>query len=186
MRIFLGIELPQEIKKHIELSVSPLQTTLKGWENPHDYHLTLLFIGETPATEIPAIIEEFKQISFTPFTLTLRNFEFFNRRVFYLKCDAGDELQNLMISIETHFSQYFKSGGKPFIPHITVKRWQRYEYDELKKRIVANPLKVKSIKVDHLALFKSEKDSDNRKYHVLERIYSTPTKSSTSTISTAR
>lgn len=186
MRLFLGIELPAQIKDHIARSVFPLQKDLKGWENPHDYHLTLLFIGEAQPEETLHIIEELKKITFEPLTLTLRNFEFFPRRVFYLKCDQTDELLTLIETINAHFPQYFKTATKPFIPHITVKRFQRYEYDELKKKILENPFEVKSIEVDHLALFKSEKDRDNRKYHVLERNYSTPTKSSTSTISSAR
>lgn len=175
MRLFFGIELPANIKDHIAKSVAPLQISPKGWENPHDYHVTLIFIGETSLEEVPSIREELSKITFPPFTLTLKNFEFFNRRVLYLKCELPEEISKLA-----------KPGSKEFIPHITVKRWQRYEFDELKKRIEANPFEVKSVKLDHLALFKSEKDSDNRKYHVLEKFYSTPTKSSTSIISVAR
>jgi 2'-5' RNA ligase len=175
MRLFFGIELTKDIKDHIAHAVAPFQKSPKGWENPHDYHLTLVFIGETPLEEIPALHEELKKISFPTFKLTLKNFDFFSRRVMYLRCELPDEIAKLA-----------KPGIKEFIPHITVKRWQRYEYDELKKKLEANPFEVKSIEVDHLALFKSEKDSDNRKYHVLEKFYSTPTKSSTSIISVAR
>ena len=45
----------------------------------------------------------------------------------------------------------------------------KLSFEELKKRIEKNPFEAKSQRVDHLALFKSEKDSDNHKYHVLER-----------------
>jgi len=169
MRLFIGIDLPVEIKNHIELSVYPLQVTTKGWEHPHDYHLTLLFIGETPPIEIPFIVHQLNEITFTPFSLTLKTIEFFNRRVLYLSCEDSLELLNLRKDITFHFSKYKKPETKKFIPHITLKRWQRYEFDELKKRIEENPFVEKSIRVDHLALFKSEKDADNRKYHVLKR-----------------
>lgn len=54
-----------------------------------------------------------------------------------------------------------------YSPHITLKRYQRYEYAELEKKIFQNPFEARSIMVDHLSLFKSEKDVQNLKYHVI-------------------
>jgi 2'-5' RNA ligase len=52
MRLFLGIDVPSEIKAFLTDAYAPIQFSTKGWELPHDYHLTLLFIGETnQATE---------------------------------------------------------------------------------------------------------------------------------------
>jgi 2'-5' RNA ligase len=148
--------------------------------------LTLLFIGETSKEEIPLLIKRLHEIKFSPFMLSIRSIEFFNRRVLYLACDINEEIMRIRKALQDSFPSYFPINGKPFIPHITIKRWQRYEYDRLKKIIEANPFQQKSIIIDHLALFKGEKDSENRKYHVIERFYSTPTKSSTSTIFKAR
>lgn len=170
MRLFLGIELPVEFKTHIALSVSHLQNKdMKGWENPHDYHVTLLFIGETPADKIPVIIQRLKEISFRPFTLTFRSFTFFPRRIMYLSCDPSEELVHLKNSLYGAYPEYVRQHEKTFTPHVTIKRYQRYEYAELEKKILENSFTAKSVMVDHLALFKSEKDRDNRKYHVLER-----------------
>lgn len=169
MRLFIGIELPIEIKNHIATSVLPLQTTLKGWENSHDYHLTLLFIGETPPENIPSIIQKMQEVSFTPFNMTISELLFFGRRVMYLSFAPVPELLDLKERLKLHFTNNYKRETKKFIPHLTVKRWQRYEYDELKKGIEANPLEKKTFTVDHLALFKAEKDRDNRKYHILAR-----------------
>jgi 2'-5' RNA ligase len=168
-RLFLGIELSGPLKDAIAEALAPLKTSPKGWEDPFDYHVTLLFLGETPLEEIPLISHELRQISFAPFTLTFRSLVFFNRRVLYLSCDPSPELMQLKSQIDSHFPKYLKPESKKFIPHVTVKRWQRYEFQELKKRIEENPFEARSQRVDHLALFKSEKDSDNHKYHVLER-----------------
>ena len=168
-RLFIGIELSGPLKDAIAESLAPLKTSPKGWEDPFDYHVTLLFLGETPLEEIPLMTRELRQISFTPFTLTFRSLAFFNRRVLYLSCDPSPELVQLKSQIDSHFPKYLKPESKKFIPHVTVKRWQRYEFQELKKNIEKNPFEARSQRVDHLALFKSEKDSDNHKYHVLER-----------------
>ncbi len=169
MRLFIGIELPQEIKDHIASVVSPLQQRIKGWEHPHDYHMTLLFIGETAPEAVPEITNQLKEITFTPFTLTLTELFFFSRRVMYMGCKPSAEILDLKTKLQHHFPEFYKPETKPFIPHITVKRWQRYEYDELEKKMLENRFEEKSLVIDHLALFKAEKDSDNRKYHVLVR-----------------
>jgi 2'-5' RNA ligase len=169
MRLFIGIELPYEFKNHIAMSVAPMHTSGKGWENAHDYHMTLLFIGDTPEDKLEGIIQRLRQIHFSPLTLTFKTFAFFPRRVFYLSCEPSQELLNLKSMIESIYSEYVRVETKKFIPHITIKRFQRYEYDELRMKVLKNPFEGKKIVVDHLALFKSEKDSDNHKYHVLER-----------------
>lgn len=169
MRLFLGIELPLEIKKHIALSVAPMQKDPKGWENPHDYHMTLLFIGETPEDKIPGIIIGMKEIIFAPFTVTLRSLAFFPRRVMYLNCDYSPELLNLRNRIQALYPEYVRNNEKEFIPHITIKRYQRYEVTELKMKMLEHPFEAKVITIDHIVLFKSERDENNLKYHVLER-----------------
>ena len=152
------------------MSVAPTHTSVKGWENAHDYHMTLLFIGDTPEDKLEGIIQRLRQIHFSPLTLTFKTFVFFPRRVFYLSCEPSQELLNLKSMIESIYSEYVRVETKKFTPHITIKRFQRYEYDELRMKVLKNPFEGKKIVVDHLALFKSEKDSDNHKYHVLERI----------------
>ena len=58
MRVFIGIEIPEEIKKAIHRFVMPMQINNKGWEVAHDYHQTLLFIGEVSIEKIEEIKKE--------------------------------------------------------------------------------------------------------------------------------
>ena len=167
MRLFLGIELPEDIKTHIAQSIGPMKTTAKGWENEADYHLTLLFIGEASPKECEEIQTRMKKISFNPFILGLGNLRFFNRRILYLDFLPSAELTALKDKVENEFSEWLKPHRKTFVAHITIKRWQRYEYDELKKGIEENKLESKTFEVKALALFKSEKDSRGQKYHVI-------------------
>lgn len=167
MRLFLGLELPEEIKTHIATSIAPIQSTPKGWENPADYHLTLLFIGEASPAECTDIIHRMQDIPTESFTITLGGLKFFNRRVLYLEILPSPSLTRLKEQIENKFSEWLKPDRKEFIPHITIKRWQRYEYDQLHQGIEHNKIESKTFEVKRLALFKSEKDNQGQKYHVI-------------------
>lgn len=169
MRLFLGIDIPLEIKNEIDLFLRPLQKSQKGWENPHDYHQTLLFIGETPEPVAEQIKLRLKQFYFVPFSLTLDKFYFFNRRIMYLGFRPSVELLKLKSLIDESFSEWVKPESKPFIPHITVKRWQRYEYEDLVLGLAKFELPHRKFIVSSLVLFKSEKDQENKKYHVIYR-----------------
>lgn len=44
MRLFLGIEIPDELKHELGEYVSLIKNREKGWEKVHDYHLTLFLL----------------------------------------------------------------------------------------------------------------------------------------------
>lgn len=169
MRLFIGIELTDSIKDELASYIAKLPQGKKGWENPHDFHLTLLFIGETPDENVRMIKERMRKIQISPFTIQIGQVQFFNRRVMYLSILPSEDLLRLQQEVAQTFPEWVDPNGKNFIPHITVKRWQRYEYDELSEGLRINPLKPISLRVERLSLFKSEKDSQNRKYHVIHR-----------------
>lgn len=150
MRLFIGLDLPPHIK-------STLSQILKS--DTRDYHITLLFIG---ATDISP--GEFKKrlanIDFKPFEVTINGFATFPKGILYLSLAQSDELQALKGKVQLAFPEYEGGDTRLFVPHITVQRHYRSEdgFPEITPQI---------FKVEHLSLFKSEKDSSDRKYHVL-------------------
>jgi 2'-5' RNA ligase len=167
MRLFLGIDVPTEIKHFLAQSYGPIQFSPKGWELPHDYHLTLLFIGETDQTD--EIIRRMQKIKAEPFNLKLRTLEFFPRRILYQSFYPSPELMLLRNNIENEFTEWVNPEAKPFTPHLTVKRFQRYEFEQLQALIKAHPFPERNFKVNHLCLFKSERNQESQKYHVIHR-----------------
>jgi 2'-5' RNA ligase len=173
MKLFLGIDLPYDIKLHISHFLQPLQLSPKGWELPHDYHQTLLFIGESSEEELREIKERLSTVSFHSFDLSLGRFEFLNRRIMFLNFLPSDDLLNLKGYVDFLFPEWVDRSVKSFLPHITVKRWQRYEFKQLKEGLESKEITSRTFKVIKLSLFKSEKDSRNRKYHVIdEKLFS--------------
>lgn len=170
MRLFLGIEFSEEVKAEISSMLTPLRKTEKGWENPHDYHLTLLFIGELPSGKLNSITGRMIELTSKPFTLTTTTFHFFNRRIMYLGFEHSPETYALRKKILDVYPEYYRSREKEFVPHVTVKRWQRYEHADLTRGLENHPTRPLEIPVDGISLFKSEKDPENRKYHVIHRV----------------
>jgi 2'-5' RNA ligase len=164
MKLFIGIKLPHSLKIKIHKALQPIKKSEKGWEHAHDYHLTLLFIGEVTEEDLKKIKTILDEFELTPFDLQTKNFEFFPRRVIYLSLYDPQELLELKKSIDLRFKHWLKPQTKPFLPHITVKRYQRYECEELKKGINEHPFDSQKFPVLKLTLFKSEKDYMGNKY----------------------
>lgn len=170
MRLFLGIEIPEKIKQEIYNFLLPLHKTEKQWEKAHDYHQTLLFIGEATEDQLETIKKKMSLICFSPFELETSEFKFLNRRLLYLDLVPSKELEILYNQIQEIFPEWIRPMGKKFLVHITVKRWQRYEYKDLVLGLQKRVLPAMKFKVNSVALFKSELDLNYNKYHVIYRI----------------
>lgn len=170
MKLFLGIELPENIKQEIHQFLLPLHKTEKQWEPAHDYHQTLLFIGEASDEQLGIIKERMSLLNFQTFELATSEFKFLNRRLMYLDLIPSPELIHLHQQIQHLFPEWVRADDKKFLVHITVKRWQRYEYEDLVNGLKDRSLPSMKFKVSSVALFKSEPDINNNKYHVIHRI----------------
>jgi len=167
MRLFLGIDLPDQLKSQIEAHIEPLKFSSKGWEHSHDFHLTLLFIGEVDKEELKNIERKLQHIKFSSFTLMAQNLEFFPKRILYLAFENNENIMRLKKLIDEYYPEFLRPDEKSFVPHLTVKRWQRYEFDQLSQGIQKLNQKTFSFVVQKLCLFKSEKNELGQKYHVI-------------------
>lgn len=169
MKLFIGIELPEKIKREIDQALSPIRENSRWWENCHDYHLTLLFIGEATGEQQEIVKQRMDQFIFKPFQLKTDGFKFFSRRVLFLDFVPSTELEQLHEEIDRQFFEWVRPNDKKFIPHVTVKRWQRYEFEKLKKDIEKIELREQTLYVDSIVLFMSEINSEFQKYHIIHR-----------------
>jgi len=91
-------------------------------------HLTIRFLGDVSLSMVEAIYEEMKQISFTPFDITLRGLGAFPRlsrpRVVWVGIKKGvDELVSIFEQLEPRLRGLgFKPDTKGFSPHMTIAR----------------------------------------------------------------
>jgi len=134
MRLFIGIRIPDEIKKRIEESVvSDLKKKIREARivPSENQHLTLKFIGETGESNIPSI-EKIISVStrkFLPIKATIKGVGVFpdekNVRVFWAGMDSSGQLKRVNNLIETELENagISKKEGR-FKEHITLARFR--------------------------------------------------------------
>lgn len=75
LRLFLGIDVPDRVSEKLSELAGQLSRELayRKWTHPSDYHVTLQFLGDTPASRVDAIAAaaEAAAASFAPLPLAL-------------------------------------------------------------------------------------------------------------------
>lgn len=67
IRLFVAIDAPAVVRESLEVLAEPIRNVV--WTPPHQYHLTLRFIGEVAATRLAAIERALMPIRVEPFIL---------------------------------------------------------------------------------------------------------------------
>jgi 2'-5' RNA ligase len=133
-RLFIAIELPDEVR----LALRRMQTRLKQadreaiirWTNADGIHLTLKFLGETPATQEAAIRRALYEAAqgHASFALELASMGCFPNtrrpRVVWAGVNGAlDALSALRDAVERTVAPLgFPTGTRPFSPHLTLGR----------------------------------------------------------------
>lgn len=138
LRLFIGIQVPSAIKAECEQAGQALAHRLpRGavrWVRPEHMHLTLRFLGETPADKMPAIGQAMDAIAegYPPFELTLNGLGCFPNckrpRVIWIGLDErsgiGDSpLAGLKLALDAGLAALgWEPETKPYRAHLTLGR----------------------------------------------------------------
>jgi 2'-5' RNA ligase len=134
LRLFLAIELPGNVLEALnrvqqELQREPALARLR-WVRPDGIHLTLKFLGETPAarqSDIEAAISR-AVAGVAPFELQTGKIGRFGSRnaprVVWIDVDGDtDALSRLQAQVEREVSPLgYPAESRPFSPHLTLAR----------------------------------------------------------------
>ena len=132
MRLFIAIEIPEEIKK----GLTQLQGRLKGsgveagWPRPEGIHLTLKFLGEVQADRVPDIMNGIRLAAegIGPLRLEVGGTGTFpnakNARVVWIGLSGDVErLSRLQAAIEDAMARLgMEREARAFTPHLTLGR----------------------------------------------------------------
>ena len=135
MRLFIAINCNDETKKRL-LSVQDKikSQSLKGnFSRPENIHLTLVFLGETPENQVPAIcsaIQEAMSPPAAPFALTFSRtgcFTHSGKELWWIGAERADPslltLKNIRQRITGGLSvKGIAFDNRSFNPHITLGR----------------------------------------------------------------
>jgi 2'-5' RNA ligase len=128
MRLFIAVDLPNEIRKKLADVQRELRPASAGvrWVAPESIHITLKFIGETPEKMLEDIDTALNGFTWLPFTITVRGVGFFpgNRspRVFWAGLEAPT-MKDMAEELDTRMERLgFDKEKRAFRPHITLAR----------------------------------------------------------------
>ena len=161
MRLFIAIEIPEEVKDHIVKIQENIDTTANKikFVNPNQIHLTLKFLGEVQPNNLEEIKNNLKKITLKPFSVVLDKIGVFPSesyiRVIWVGLNPEDKILDLQKNIDENLKKLFKKE-KDFKPHLTLARVKYIEdkkafVDKLKKINVEN----KKIDINSFKLIKS-------------------------------
>ncbi|MBU90319.1 RNA 2',3'-cyclic phosphodiesterase [Candidatus Woesearchaeota archaeon] len=161
MRLFIAIEIPEEVKEYIVKIQKDIDNTANKirFADKNQIHLTLKFLGEVQPDKADVIKEELKRISFNPFSVQLDKIGVFPDegyiRVIWVGLKPEEPILELQKDIDEALEKSFKKE-KNFKAHITLAR---VKYIEDKENFI-NKLKNieienKKIEVNNFKLVKS-------------------------------
>jgi 2'-5' RNA ligase len=137
MRLFIGIELPDALKRRAAAAAARVrehigrtapQARLR-WVEPANLHITIWFLGEVPEPRVEALVASLKEpLGARPFTLRVAGAGAFPQsgppRAIWLGLAAGveglravhDQLKRRLLPLG------FEPEKRPFSPHLTISR----------------------------------------------------------------
>ncbi|WP_298821129.1 RNA 2',3'-cyclic phosphodiesterase [Chloroflexus sp.] len=130
MRLFIALDLSVEVRRElrdVQLRLSEHSRAVR-WSDPMGMHLTLQFLGETPASLAQPLVTALNAIETPPFTLHLDRLGCFpatgSLRVVWVGI-RGDltGLTSLYQAVTTVTQELgLPADSRPFTPHITLAR----------------------------------------------------------------
>jgi 2'-5' RNA ligase len=160
MRLFVGLELPWEMKQCLGMLAGGIPGA--RWVPPVNYHLTLRFIGEVPAHRAEEIDLALGSLRGRGFLLTLAGMGTFAKggrdTQLWVGVERNPALEHLQGKIETALQ---RAGLEPvrrrFTPHVTLARLDNAVPGKLAAFVQAHNLfRAEPMQVDNFVLFSSQ------------------------------
>ncbi|HEX3971443.1 MAG TPA: RNA 2',3'-cyclic phosphodiesterase [Stellaceae bacterium] len=155
LRLFVGIDLPPELK----LSLSLIATGLPGakWVDAGNYHLTLRFIGEIDEGQAEDVDAALSQIRTPRFDVALATVGHFGLRQLWVGVERNDALQHLHDKIESALSRLgFPAEERRYTPHVSLARLKGTSESRLQAYLSEHALyRAAPFRADHFSLIAS-------------------------------
>ena len=129
MRLFIGLDVPYEMSRNLELLLHLLKPTADiQWSPMTNLHITTKFIGEWPEERLPDLKAALQEIPRPgDLSVAIRGLGWFPNphqpRIFYAAIQASPVLEKLAANTGAACQTLgIEAGHKPFHPHLTLAR----------------------------------------------------------------
>lgn len=184
LRTFIAVDFPIEIKEKIESITTYFKTQLPPkaikWVDPNNMHLTLKFMGETPADQLDPIKNALQKVAsgFPVFTIEVVNLGMYPNpnmpRVIWLGISGEEKLISLLKQLEGALQEVgIQPEKRLFSPHLTIARVRRKSSKETAKDIgqTLSQFTVSTlgfIQVNEIVYYQSELTPQGPNYTILQ------------------
>jgi len=174
MRVFIAIELPENIKNYLK-DLQKSLTDIKA-SFVKEFHLTLKFLGEVSDEDIENIKEALSKIKPEKFSVNLSKLGFFSNEDYIRVVWAGLEPEKKVLDLQKKIDLSMESFGfrreKDFKSHLTLARVKFIENKkEFVEKIKSLEIKPFGFEVSSFSLIKSTLTRDGPIYEELAKFY---------------
>lgn len=168
MRLFVALDLPQEVKTRLAAMCGGIPGV--RWVPPENYHLTLRFIGEVPGYMAEEADLALANIRAKPFELRLSGLGTFEKagrvQSLHVVAERTPGLAHLQSKIETALQRAgLPPERKKFAPHVTIARSDGSSLHKLAGFVQAHNLfRTEPVMVEHFVLFSSRLGKEQAVY----------------------
>lgn len=181
LRCFVAVGVSDDVRTRLETVTERLRSAVSNvkWVEPHNYHLTVKFLGQIPRGLIPSVSQGLKAASERSFSFSIElqgigAFPDIRRpRVIWAGIASGTgEFRKLWEAVEEELSHRgFEREPKGFSPHLTLGRIRHPgasapQFAELAR---SSQDSLGKIEVNELLLMESHLSPKGPEYRVLER-----------------
>ena len=175
-RIFLAIDLP-EAARHALRRVRPTASAGVRPVQETQLHLTLHFLGDVPAAQVPRLTSDMAGIAFSPFAISITGVGRFPPKgrasVLWAGVSACPALRELHASL----GQALTAAGyaierRPYTPHVTLARLTPQAPRDLPERFLSDHAKLRlpDITVSSFVVYESQRHNGGSRHSPLARV----------------
>ncbi|WP_347330727.1 RNA 2',3'-cyclic phosphodiesterase [Marinimicrobium locisalis] len=172
MRVFLGIELPEDVKQ--SLQSLPKQPSEARWQTNEQLHLTLNFIGEVDNDTLETLRHRLQSPPLEPVSLRLKGVNVFGSpkhpKALWAMVEPAALLQHWHHTLRDRLEAVgLEQDDRDFQPHVTLARFGRKAVS-VEEFLKANEEYLSpSFTAEKLCLFASHLSDEGARYEVIER-----------------
>ena len=167
MRLFVAVELPASVREAIAQSAGRLRGAFpRGrFSREENYHLTLVFLGETPEARLADVTAAMESCRAQPFALTVGAAGTFPGGVLWRAVDGGAALTRLQRLLTAALcGRGFSVEQRAYKPHLTLAREAARD-----PRAALPDLPPLRCEADHMTLCRSDRADGKLVYTPLHR-----------------
>ena len=179
MRVFIAIDLPEEIRSKLRSKQSAFRSASPGarWTEPEGIHLTLKFLGEISDGKVREVTAALRKLGeFEPFAIRVKGFGFFpdlrRPRVFWVGIDESENLDRLAGEVDKAMGATgFAREERTFRPHLTMARFREPQAQPALQAAISKQAEqdLGSFEVSEFFLFESKLSPHGAEYRKVER-----------------